>query len=122
MAIGFLLMWVVCVLLVNHLARESKHRIHRTVAASCFPFLLIVLTGRVTQMFVPIVLFGWGAVVVQVNYLARENKHRIGWTVAAGWFGLVTLFVFPIVESINHRRLEKLDAVGGKISGGKLRS
>jgi hypothetical protein len=122
MAIGFLLMWVVFVLLVNHLARENKHRIGWTVAASCFPFLLIVLTGRVAQMFVPIALFGWGAVVVQVNYLATENKHRIGWTVAAGWFGIVTLFVFLIVESINHKRLEKLDAAGGKISGGQLRS
>jgi hypothetical protein len=122
MAIGFLLMWVVFVLLVNHLARESKNRIGWTVAASCFPFLLIVLTGRVAQMFVPIALFGWGAVVVQVNYLARENKHRIGWTVAAGWFGIFALFAFLIVEAINHNRLEKLDAAGGKISGGQLRS
>ena len=110
MAFGFLLMWVFLVLLVNHLTRESKHRIGWTVAASCFPFLLIVLTGRAAQMFVPIALFGWGAVIVQMNYLARDSKHRIGWTVAAGWFGIITIFVFLIVEAINHKRQEKLDA------------
>jgi Na+/melibiose symporter-like transporter len=67
-------------------------------------------------------LLMWVVFVLLVNHLARENKHRIGWTVAAGWFGIVTLFVFLIVESINHKRLEKLDAAGGKISGGQLRS
>jgi len=110
MAFGFLLMWVVFVLLVYHLASENKHRIGWTVAASLFPVLVIFLTGRVEQMFVPIALFGWGAVIVQMNYLARESKHRIGWTVAAGWFGIITIFVFLIVEAINHKRQEKLDA------------
>jgi len=54
-------------------------------------------------------LLMWVVFVLLVNYLARENKHRIGWTVAAGWFGILTLFVFLIVEGINHKRLEKLD-------------
>ena len=120
MAVGFLIMWVVFVLLVNQLTRKHEHRIGWTVAASLFPLLLIVLTGSVAQMSAVIVLFMWAAQVALMNHLAR-GKHRIGWTVAAAWFGLLTFLVFLIVAAISHKRQGELDA-GEEVMGGQLRS
>ena len=121
MAVGFLIMWVVFVLLVNQLARKHKHQIGWTVAASLFPLLLIVLTGSPAQMSAVIVLFIWAAHVALMNHLARGKKHRIGWTVAAAWFGLVTFLVFLTVEAISRKRQAELDA-GEEALGGQLRS
>ncbi len=63
------------------------------------------------------------ASVALVNYLARKKKTRLAWTGAGLLFtGPLTLIVFLIVEARNNKRQEKLDAAGGKIPGGQLRS